>query len=233
MPHISLIEDLTTGPISPGSTLLVEFDPASQWYNASLTITTEWLKQGGTAWYHDYMAPPDSIRSKLKQMGLDVEDLERNERLQIWDWYTCQLGQKSREKYAHDSLKVADLSIEFSRVEMRRSMPGVLYISDNTSAPARFNDERVYVEYVLTRVIPSYTMNQSIGLRGLLKGVHNEWVYKQLEAAHAGVIDFTVEQVSGEWKNFITLRSMRDVGHDSRPHQLKVAENLQVTFEKQ
>ena len=111
-------------------------------------------------------------------------------------------------------------------------MPGVLYISDNTSAPARFNDERVYVEYVLTRVIPSYTMNQSIGLRGLLKGVHNEWVYKQLEAAHAGIIDFTVEQVGGEWKNFITLRSMRDVGHDSRPHPLKVDENLQVTLEK-
>ncbi len=102
------------------------------------------------------------------------------------DWYTCQLGQKSREKYAHDSLKVADLSIQFSRVEMRRSMPGALYISDNTSVPARFNDERVYVEYVLTRVIPSYAMNQSIGLRGLLKGVHSEWVYKQLEAAHRG-----------------------------------------------
>ena len=183
-------------------------------------------------WYHDYMVPPDNIRSKLNQMGLDVADLERKEKLQIWDWYTCQLGQKSREKYAHDSLKVADLSIQFSRVEMRRSMPGALYISDNTSVPARFNDERVYVEYVLTRVIPSYAMNQSIGLRGLLKGVHSEWVYKQLEAAHAGNIDFTVEQVGGDWKNFITVRSMRDVGHDSRPHPLKVDENLQVTFEK-
>jgi len=232
MPHIPLIEDLTTGPIPPGSTLLVEFDPASQWYNASLTIATEWLKQGGTVWYHDYTQPPDYIRSKLKRMGLDVEDLEKNERLQIWDWYTCQLGQKSHEKYAHDSLKVADLSIQFSKVEMRRSIPDVLHISDNTSALARFNDERVYVEYVLTRVIPSYAMNQSIGLRGVLKGVHNEWVYKQLEAAHAGIIDFTVEQVGGEWKNFITLKSMRDVGHDSRPHPLKVDENLQVTLEK-
>jgi KaiC/GvpD/RAD55 family RecA-like ATPase len=232
MPHIPLIEDLTTGPIPPGSTLLVEFDPASQWYNASLTIATEWLKQGGTVWYHDYMQPPDNIRSKIKQMGLDVEDLEKIERLQIWDWYTCQLGQKSREKYAHDSLKVADLSIQFSRVEMHRSMPGVLHISDNTSTLARFNDERAYVEYVLTRIIPSNAMNQSINLRGLLKGVHNDWAYKQLEAAHAGIIDFTVEQVGGEWKNFITIRGMRDVGHDSRPHPLKVDENLQVTLEK-
>ena len=183
-------------------------------------------------WYHDYMQPPDNIRSKIKQMGLDVEDLEKIERLQIWDWYTCQLGQKSREKYAHDSLKVADLSIQFSRVEMHRSMPGVLHISDNTSTLARFNDERAYVEYVLTRIIPSNAMNQSINLRGLLKGVHNDWAYKQLEAAHAGIIDFTVEQVGGEWKNFITIRGMRDVGHDSRPHPLKVDENLQVTLEK-
>ena len=155
-------------------------------------------------------APQTISVQSSSRWDLTLQHLERNERLQIWDWYTCQLGQKSREKYAHDSLKVADLSIQFSRVEMHRSTPGVLYVSDNTSAVARFNDERAYVEYVLTRVIPSYAMNQSIGLRGLLKGVHSDWAYKQLEAAHAGIIDFTVEQVGGEWKNFITLRSMAE-----------------------
>ena len=57
--------------------------------------------------------------------------------------------------------EVADLSIQFSRDYMRRSMAGVLQVSDNTSALARFNDEKVWVEYVLTRVIPS-TNSESV-----------------------------------------------------------------------
>ena len=65
-----------------------------------------------------------------------------------------------------------------------------------------------------------------------MKGVHSDWGYKQLEGAHDGIVDIRVEEVGGEWKNFITLRSMRDVGHDSRPHRLKVDENLHVTVEK-
>lgn len=232
MPQIPLIEDLTSGSIPPGSCLLVEFDPASQWYNASLTIATAWLKQGGTIVYHSYSQPPDNIRLKLKRMGLDAGDLEKNGNLQIWDWYTSQLGLKSKEKIAVESLKVADLSIQFSRDYMRRSMTGFLQISDNTSALARFNDEKVWVEYVLTRVIPSTTLNRSILVRGLMKGVHSDWGYKQLEGAHDGIVDFRVEEVGGEWKNLIAIRSMRDVGHDSRSHLLKIDETLQVTLEK-
>lgn len=63
-----------------------------------------------------------------------MEGLENDDKLQIWDWYTCQLGQKSKEKFAIQSLKVADLSIHFSKDFMRRSLPEVLQVSDNTSA---------------------------------------------------------------------------------------------------
>ncbi len=185
--------------------------------------------------YHTYSQPPDNIRLKLKRMGLDAEDLEKNEKLQICDWYTCQLGQKSKEKIAVESLKTADLRILFSRTlhpYMRLPRAGVLQISDNTSAVARFNDEKAWVEYVLTRVVPFATLNRSISIRGLMKGVHSDWGYKQLEGAHDGIVDFTVEEVGGEWRNLMAIRNMRDVGYDSRSHPLKMDDNLHVTLEK-
>ncbi len=235
MPRIPLIEDLTRGPVPPASNILVEFEAESQWYNASLTMAIGWLKQGGTMLYHTYSQPPDNIRLKLKRMGLDAEDLEKNEKLQICDWYTCQLGQKSKEKIAVESLKTADLRILFSRTlhpYMRLPRAGVLQISDNTSAVARFNDEKAWVEYVLTRVVPFATLNRSISIRGLMKGVHSDWGYKQLEGAHDGIVDFTVEEVGGEWRNLMAIRNMRDVGYDSRSHPLKMDDNLHVTLEK-
>ena len=89
----------------------MEFDPASQWYNASLTVAAEWLKTGGRLHYFDIAQPPESTRLGLSRLGLDPQELENKEKLVIWDWYTCTMGQKSKEKYAADSLKVADLSI--------------------------------------------------------------------------------------------------------------------------
>lgn len=232
MPHIPLIEDLTTGPIPPGSTLLVEFDPASQWYNAALTIAAGWMQQGGSFYYHDYSQPPDNIRLKLQRLGLQVEALEKQEKLRIYDWYTCQLGQKSKEKFAAPSVKVADLSIWILKEWMPAApIHEVLQVSDNPSAVARFNDEKTWVEYVLSRVVPTGSLRKTIVLRGAMKGVHTDWAYKQLEGAHHGIIDFKVEEVSGQWRNFISVRSMRDVGFDSRWHPLKIGDNSEITLE--
>ena len=106
MPRIQLIEDLTKEPIPPGCTILVEFDPASQWYNASLTIAARWLRTGGSVSYIAQSQSPDDVRSQLRQLGLTVEELEQKDRLWITDFYTASLGQKSKERFAVESLKV-------------------------------------------------------------------------------------------------------------------------------
>ena len=182
--------------------------------------------------YHAYSQSPKSIRSKLKLKGLDADALEESESIEIWDWYTSQLGLKSEEKIAVQSLKVADLSIQFSRDYMRRSMGGVLQVSDNTSALARFNDEKAWVEYVLTRVIPSTKSNQSVLIRGIMKSVHSEWAYKQHEGSHDGIVDFKLEEEGRTTRDFMRIRSMRDVHFDREWHELKVGENFEVTLAK-
>jgi len=232
VPRIPLVEDLTREPIPPGSTLLVEFDPDSQWYNASLAIAVGWLKEEGAMIYHAYGQSPETIRLKLKRMGLDADAFRDSGSFEIWDWYTSQLGLKSNERESIGSLKVADLSIQFSRDYMSRSIVGVLQVSDNASTLARFNDERVWVEYVLTRVVASTKSNQSILIHGIMKGVHSEWAYKQQEGSHDGIIDFKLEEEGKTTRDLVRIRTMRDVGFDREWHELKIADNFEVTLEK-
>jgi KaiC/GvpD/RAD55 family RecA-like ATPase len=140
LPRIPLIDDLTDNQITPGSNILVEFDPASQWYNASLSIAAGWLRTGGRMGYYAVGKPPDSVRSQLARFGINVEKLEAEESLAIYDLYTCQLGQKSKEKYALESLKVSDLSIWLSGALKRASPdPNLLWIVDSFSPITRFN----------------------------------------------------------------------------------------------
>ncbi len=236
MPRIPLFEDLTTGPIPLGSQLLVEYDPASQWFNASLTITAGWLKSGGSAEYATFAQPPEDLRSQFKRLGLNCEELEQEEKLAITDNYAATLGQKTKEKHFLPSLKVADLSIEWSKAFMAGTWeppaPGYLIISDDESTFARFNDEKAWVELELTRYIPGMRMRKVTAIAGVMMGIHSEWAYKRLEGASDGIIDFKLEEREGRTRNIMRIRNMRNVGFDSQWHPLRVAENFEVTLEK-
>jgi KaiC/GvpD/RAD55 family RecA-like ATPase len=233
LPRIPLIEDLTKGPVPPGSNILVEFDPASQWHNASVTVAAGWLRTGGNVSYVAFSRPPDDVRSQLRQLGLDTEELERTDRLWITDGYSASIGQKSKERFAVESLKVADLSIWIAREAMADSpAPEFLIIDDNNSVLDRFNAERNWVEMLLSRPIPMTKLRQMTNLHGIIEGIHSNWAYKQLEAAVDGIIDFKVDEVNGERRTFIGIRNMRNVSFDSRWHPLKIGEDFEITLEK-
>lgn len=241
LPRLPLVEDLTTGPVPAGSNILVEYDPTSQWYNASLTIAAGWLKseENRSVRYEAAAQPPDHVRSQLKRLGLDASLLENRlvdaeyERLQIFDTYTVSLGQKSTEKYHWDSLKVADMSVAASRDFMRRApSPDRLIIIDDDSMLARFNDERAWVELELTRFLPIAGIRKMVYIVGVMKGVLSDWVYKKLEGACEIVVDFRLDETSDPPRDLMRIRSARNVGVDRRWHGLKVGENFEVTLEK-
>lgn len=233
MPQLPLIGDLTHSPIPPGSNILVEFDPASQWYNASLTIAAGWLNTGGSVSYIAQSQPPNEVRSQLQRLGIAVEELERDDRLWITDFYTASLGQKSKERFAVESLKVSDLSIWIAReAVVEAPAPEFLVISDDGSILDRFNDERNWVEMYLTRPIPMGKPRQLTQLMGFLSGVHSSWAYKQLEAAVDGIVDFKVEDMGDQTRDLMRIRAMRKVGFDRRWHELRTTPNLQVALEK-
>ena len=174
MPRIPIIEDLTNGPIPPGSNVLVEFDPASQWINAAITIAAGWGKSGGSISYITDSQPPDDIRSQFRRLGVNVEELEANDRLWITDLYSASIGQKSKEKYAVESLKAADLSIWIGREAMGDSpAPEFLVISDNNSILDRFNAEKNWIELYLTRMVSMARPRQITQLLPFMSGIHS------------------------------------------------------------
>ena len=240
--RISLIEDLLKAPLQPGKSILVEYDPTAAWYQASISMAAEWLREGGIVTYGVTSQPPENIRSQLKQLDVDVAGLEAQDKLRVFDWYTATLGRKSNEKYAFYSLKAADLSVLHSKymmaseddVELVRPSPSPewLRILDDASCLARFNEERSWVEFVRTRLIPIASLWTSTGIGGVIKGVHSEWVYKNLEAAVDGVIDIKLDEASQEARSMMRIRSMRNVGFDAHWYPLRIAENSNVSLEK-
>ena len=136
------------------------------------------------------------------------------------------MGKKSTEKYASESLKVQDLSIIFSQTVMKLDLDQpsrTLRITDNGAVVARYNDERSYVEFVVTRVIPSASTIGLTTIIGIIRGMHSEWVYKNIEAAVDGIIDFRLDEAGEETKEFVRIRTMRDAGYDKRWHQQTLA----------
>ncbi len=237
--RLALIEDLLTEPLPAGSNLLVEYDAASQWYRASLNIAREWLRAGGDVGYNVAAQLPDSLRSQLRKLGLNVEEFEAGGKLEIWDWHSATLGQKSKEKFvgASTGLKAADLSIDIGREELKPAMAGETYpeylrIWDNSSVMARFNDDKAWVEFLVTRVFPSGFHSKSTIIVGVIRGIHSDWVYRQLEDAADGVIDFKIDEMGEETRDVFRVRSMRNVAFDRKWHRLNIGENLEVTIEK-
>ena len=233
LPRISLIEDLMMVPIPAGSALMVEFDPTSQWYAVSMTIAAGWLKTDGTVTYSVNEQSPDSVRAQFRRLGFDVQAIEKDERLVIFDGYTITLGRISNEKYAAQSLKAGDLSITYSREVMRAGpVPELLTIVDTVSSLARFNDDRAWVEFLLTRGIPSASLTKSTTIAGITKGLHPDSVYKQLEAAVDGVIDIKLDDASDPPRNLIRIRSMRNLRFDGRWRELAYGKNLDITIKQ-
>jgi len=173
--------------------------------------------------------PPNSIRSQLTRLGMDTGKLEANNVLQIVDLYTPTLGIKSAEKYSAPSMKVQDASIAWAKaLKEGKRFSDVLRIGDDHSVFARFNEDRAWVELIITRHVPLGPAMDSTAIVAYLRGVHPEWVYKRLEAAYDGVVEFKLDDSGEQMFDLMRIASIRNVGFDRSWHRLNVEDNLRV-----
>jgi KaiC/GvpD/RAD55 family RecA-like ATPase len=163
------------------------------------------------------------------------EDLEREDKLRIYDWYSPTITRKSEGKNAITSLKVHELSPEYAKWlqsdELRENV-NTLRMIENGSILARYNDEKLLLEFILTRVFPRSTLWKATLISTLVKGLHSDWFYGALEAAADGIIDFKLDETTDPAQSLIRVRNLRNVGFDGKWHKLKTSENREVTLEK-
>ena len=69
---LPIFEQLLPDDVEFGTNLLVEFDPDSAWYETSLTIAAEALRNGHKALYHTLQHPPADIEHDMRKFGLDL-----------------------------------------------------------------------------------------------------------------------------------------------------------------
>jgi KaiC/GvpD/RAD55 family RecA-like ATPase len=253
---VPLLAPLIPGGIRPGTMLLVEFDPESQWFSVATTIAARFYETKHHVGYLAMGRPPEEVKRSLTGLGVNVSDGEKTGLLAIEDWYSASLSGGRVEHAGKDrlfestesglrvlSLKVADLSVEW--LKSSRSAPhpvydivdfwpaGSLIIVESFSSILRFNEEKAFVEWIESRVNPAERKRQSITIQGFVRGIHSDQLYKLMENASDGVIDIRVQERGEETKNVLRVRSLKGQPHDTKWHEIVIESNGEVTLAEQ
>jgi len=236
---VPIVRELIPEGIEYGATVLTEFKPDSLWYETSLTIAAQALRNGLKTTYHAFQQSPTVIRDSLSRLGVDVEKLEREGLLRIMDSYTAQtgLGQSEDQIASHPSvalsLKLTDWSIDqakYLKDGYPEDLKRWLHIDDNFSIMNRYNQESIILDWIRTRDIPENRASETIGLRSLLMGVGSDSFCSQMEALHDVIIDFKSEEQAGKIEQYVRVRLIRGKRADSRWRKLELLDNGEVSI---
>ena len=251
---VPVLAGLIPQGVKPGTIFQVEFDPDSQWFSIATTMAARYLQANGSVGYMAQARAPEDVKRDLEALGVDVTSAQKEGRLEVSDQYSATLtggrlepagGQTGLIEQIEGgarfrSLKVADISVEMlkaSRDEYTGKLdrlgtesPALLEIIESMSEVLRFNEEKPWAELMASRVTPRERMRKGVVLRGLVRGLHSEWLYKRMEAISDGIIDVSMREQEGESKSFLRLRSLRGQPYDGRWHRIDVQPNGEATL---
>ena len=234
-----MLKEMIPGGLSYGANYLVEFEPQSLWYETSLTLTAEALKQGVRTDYHTFMHVPSEVKESLSRLGLDISRLEGDTSFRVLDSYTGStfLGPPqtigARWRNFEKSLDLKDWAAgisEESTNPLERDK-NRLHVDDNTSVLLQHNSEKSFIDYWRTHIIlNARILNLSI-LHAAVTGVYSDTFYSQFEALCDGVIEFRGREENGQIEQYVRVRTIRGKPHDSRWRHLRLLENGGVVAE--
>ena len=160
--------------------------------------------------FFDYTRFPDQVRQDLRELGSDIDVLEAQGRFHLYDGYSATLGIKSKEKLAFESLKVADLSLYFLKLTKDESpIKNDVGFSDGGTIGLRYNDEKSFLDFYATRVIPRIKLHNRISFSAFVTGVHSTPFYKSMEDICDGIIDVKFDDSRGEPCTKLRVRAFK------------------------
>jgi class 3 adenylate cyclase/tetratricopeptide (TPR) repeat protein len=225
-----------------GANYLVEFDAPSLWYETSLTIAADSLKNGIRTDYHTFTHSPADVRSALMRLGLDLDVLESDDTFRMWDSYTQQTRMGEPEKVGkatpRDPKDIHTLDLkrwtEEDVVEPQRGIHEVdsrrLHIDDDTSILLHFNDEKTFINHFRMHALPFARIHQLALVHSVVKSVFSETFYKQFESFCDGVLDFRTEEKGASVEHSMRVRLMRGKQHYSAWQRLRLLNDGKVAM---
>lgn len=208
--QIPLLAELIEGGVPYGTSFLIEYDADSMYYQILESVVHGLVSAGYLVSFFDYTRFPDEIRRDLRAMGSAIEALEASGNFHLYDGYSTTLGLKSKEPFRFDSLKVSDLSLEFLKMTKdEKAIKRDIGFSDNGSVVLRYNEEKAFVAWYATRVIPRIKIHERISFSAFVSGIHSSYFYKSMEDLVDGVIDIGLETAASETYTKIRMRSFK------------------------
>jgi len=233
---LPILRELVPEGLLYGGTYLIEFEPHSLWFETSFTLANYALGQGIKTQYHTFMRSLDEIRNSLRKLGLDVSRLEQEKTLFFLDSYTVTTGLALAEHPETPTNRSVNLS-EWGESIVKEFKEGAtkaiehLHIDDDLSVLLQYNDERVFIEWWRTKLIPAARANNSVGLHPVVTGVASEAFYKQVESSSDGIIDFRSREESGRVEQYMRVRMMRNTTCDSSWRRLRLLGTGEVVID--
>lgn len=234
---LPILKDLIPGGFGYGVVLVVEFEPHSIWYESSLAIAANALRNGIRTDYHVYMHSPDEIIEDLGKFGLEITKLEEEDVFRILDSYSTQIGKKPRKSKApvHYSESLDLTEWKYSRRDelgrgVDQSQKSRLHIDDDTTVMLRYNSETKFIDAVRTKGRPYWKALDLALINALATGIAPTSFYAQFELLCDGIIDFKSEEREGRIEHLARVRKIRGKNYDSRWHKLLLQDNGEVTL---
>ncbi|MGA8904098.1 MAG: ATPase domain-containing protein [Candidatus Bathyarchaeia archaeon] len=236
---LPMFERILPDGLDYGTIVLIEFQPDSIWFEASLTIAAQALRKGQKTEYHTFQHAPIDVRRGLTTLGTNLGTLENSGLFTLIDSYTLQMGglvpiEQGRDTRTH-SLKVADVSIaEAKDFHARPELPAEekrwLHVDDNTAILTRHNTEPAVFDFFRNRVCYMNRNHEHIVLFSILRGTVSDTFLSQFESISDGIIDFKAEENAGEVEQLVRVRIMRRKKFMSRWQRLNLTDTGEVTL---
>ena len=233
---IPFLDPLICDGIPKGTLILVEYDPDSLSYNLMLTLISSALSTGTPIDFTCCDRDPDLVRSDLMTIGVDVEKLSTGDipQLRFIDGYSAAIGLESKEKYSFPSMNLSDHSIDvlwaLKAKPEEDKWRGRIALCDNLSVMLRHNPEKAMIEFYGSRLVPSLRVRKRTAVQAFVRGIHSDLFYKNMENLADGIIDVQLDSSGDVPVNLMRIRSFKRGQHDARWHNIKVGDNLAVTF---
>jgi class 3 adenylate cyclase len=239
---VPLLDAMVPEGFRLGGNYLVEFEPSSPWYEASVTIAARSVQSGLKTEYHSFHRSIVDVKEALADLGVSVDRETKRGMLRLIDSYTPAPGQgKGRPlgragflaNSAPDVGRWAksikqQIAAGFEPRERRW-----IHIDDNTSLLLQFTDEDSMLNGWRTVFIPWGRARELITINGFVKGVASEAFYRKNEALYDGVFDLVTNEKEGKLEHYIRARRVPGESIDSRWKPVRLRPRGEVVIGRQ